>query len=225
MEAAIGDIPCPRHRRILTLLSEGHKPSEIARKETASGYATTSHQISCALIEARRSLGIQLRRFGVLPALLAGVLLRRLRLRLRALSSRMSLAFREDGGVLSQVTVTSLLAVLALSLPSGSTPASTEPLESPPTRSFEDYVASQPETAWKLPVPAGHPEAATVTWRSGSTSIGSVQVGGIHNETTDRKERNEQDSPPVQDQLLSMIRDPGTIPLPECGGLAVCPPA
>lgn len=225
VKAAIRDIPCPRHRRILALFSQGDKPSEIARKETASGYSTTSHQVSCALIEARRSLGIQLRRYGVLPTLLAGVVLRRLRLRLRALSSRTSSALRGDAVVLSQVTLTSLVTVLALSLPNGSPPPSTEQFEPLPTRSVHDYEMSRPEPGRNPPSHAELPGAAPGTWQSSSRSVGSLEIGGFHHETTERTERNELDSPPLQDQVLSMIRDPGAIPLPECGGLAVCPPA
>lgn len=73
----------------------------------------------------------------------------------------------------------------------------------------------------------GNLRVSTVTFGAvpgaSEPSSSSISAHWKRQEVANRKERNEQPSPSLEDQLLSLIGDPGASPMPECGGLAICP--
>jgi DNA-directed RNA polymerase specialized sigma24 family protein len=215
---ALTRVPSPRHRRILKLFSLGYKPAEIAKMETAAGKVSTSHQISCALIQARKNLEIEFRRKGLPAVIFALEPLGRLKLRFKLRRARVyELLARIDispaihfaiASVLTAIATVSIMRLDHDAQPGASTAHSAGLQE----------VLAPTELANRDPL-----RSPATNDRSARLSVASFDALGFQHELRNRKESNEgEPAPSLPEQLMTIIEDPDEIPVPECGGLPIC---
>ncbi len=201
----------PRQRKALLLDSESLSVPEIARI-----LGMTSHNCSALLHRARCNLRREAFKKGLLPALVP-MLIMRTRARLRDCLNVLRRHAEVGGAGLLQAVV--LAAMVAAPISSPALPGA-EFLPDVTVELLSDKQIEARATALAGSVRNRSPESIRQATLSPSPTL-NVQIPGNHAGIGPGKER-ESPEPSPEDQLIAMVRDPGSIPLPRCEGKA-CP--
>jgi RNA polymerase sigma-70 factor, ECF subfamily len=203
----------PRHRRVLTLLSEGVPPREIGQILGVNGQAAR------ALLVRARSNARKLLRDDYLSVVIPCWLLR-INARLRSFLAQLNLPF--ESAIVSALVVGTIVS----GAPSNRSVIFHVPSIGIKSPALSDtftinLVASQisPAPVTKQSGKPEVPSAGTANQLVARVEAPGTTVDRYHSDDTGDPE------PSLFDQLVQFIENPGSLPTPECGGVISCPSA
>ncbi len=200
----------PRQRRVLLLLSEGLSPREIAPL-----LGITPHAVSALEMRAKLNLKVALLKQGFAPALIGWV-----RVRARLLRT-LDTAKAQSVESLVALSVAAAIPLLSTTMPENfSNPLSESPVVHTNQELAAKDIGLDSQSHSPTPTFAGGPKGSSMP----SSSPGGHFDAPTTTEVGLQREDNGGDpEPPLQDQILNYVSEPGAIPMPSCEGTIPCP--
>jgi RNA polymerase sigma factor (sigma-70 family) len=209
--AATSSLPT-RQKRILAKYLAGMTPSEIADSESTASRRVHANQISSLLTRTSRKLHRTMATRGLLSAGPIVQLRRRFRGYLIKIQQFDRLAEAQTFVIACVITASQLAATVGASTPS-------DGLLAP------GGSATAARSAGNVMITEGMKTTKTVGRASAKSVRRDVASLQLVMRRADLQSRDEHDAdhPGTIDQLIQLIQDPSKVPLPECGGILVCP--